>query len=687
MTSKEERPAQVQRDPSKESLWALSFADSAPVLIWICDQEGRFSFFNKTWLDFTGRSMEQELKDAWSAGVHPEDLKVLLQIHKAACESRQSYGLEFRLKHRDGEYHWIWNTASPHVTAQGEFLGYIGTGVDVTHRKRIEHAAHESERRISGQNKALVKLAGFRTTDAADLTSIFKEITETAARTLNVERASIWIFAQDGATVRCEDLYERKSDRHSAEMELRVVDYPSYFKGLGSERTLAAHDAHTDERTREFSKGYLIPLGISSMLDASIRLGGRLVGMICHEQVGPARRWTMDEQNFAGSMADMVSLVLESYERKRAEEALKKSEERFRLVARATNDAVWDWDLASNTMWWSEAVFPLFGYRLAEIGSHFDWRRERIHPEDQEAILTSMNTVIEGGGELWSGEYRFQKVDGSYADIYDRGYVIRDAQGKPIRMIGAMADVTERKKLEARILQSEKLSAMGHLAAGVAHEVNNPLGVILGFAQALSRRVIPGDALEHPIRSIEREAIRCKNLVQDLLTFSRSSQADREPIDLNMTVEGALSLIQARAKMSKAEVRTEFSENLPRILGNRNQIQQVVVNLANNAFDAMSDGGVLTVRTELKEGTPHSWVHLLVSDTGAGIPQEIIHKIFEPFFTTKPVGQGTGLGLSLVYEIVKKNSGQVEVKSRPGATEFCIKFPARTGREAEQNPA
>ncbi|OGR97901.1 MAG: hypothetical protein A2902_01180 [Elusimicrobia bacterium RIFCSPLOWO2_01_FULL_64_13] len=233
------------------------------------------------------------------------------------------------------------------------------------------------------------------------------------------------------------------------------------------------------------------------------------------------------------------------------------------------------------------------------------------------------------------------------------------------------------KRTQQRLVLSEKMSAVGQLAAGVAHEINNPLGVILGFAQGAVQRLKPEDPLGLPLRSIEREAVRCRNLVQDLLTFSRSDRAEFSPTDLNEAIAGAVDLIQAGAKMNDVEIARNLTPDLPFVMGNRNQIQQVAINLATNAVDAMPGGGTLTLATELLEENSFRWVCLKVSDTGEGIPADVLGKIFDPFFTTKPVGKGTGLGLSLIYEIVKKHSGTIEVQSRPGSTEFCVKFPAR----------
>ncbi len=239
-------------------------------------------------------------------------------------------------------------------------------------------------------------------------------------------------------------------------------------------------------------------------------------------------------------------------------------------------------------------------------------------------------------------------------------------------------EIEERKRLENMMLQSEKMAAVGQLAGGVAHEINNPLGVILGFSQSLVKRLQPGDPYEMPLKSIEREAVRCKNLVQDLLTFSRTSKADREDIDLSEAIEGALSLVMAQSKVKNITVEKDLASGLPKVYANKNQMQQVIVNLCNNAMDAMPNGGNLFLRTRSAFKDGKSGVDIQVQDSGQGIPKDIQAKIFEPFFTTKEVGKGTGLGLSLVYEIVQKHSGFIELESEAGkGTIFTVYVPVR----------
>jgi signal transduction histidine kinase len=238
-------------------------------------------------------------------------------------------------------------------------------------------------------------------------------------------------------------------------------------------------------------------------------------------------------------------------------------------------------------------------------------------------------------------------------------------------------EMARREQMETKLRLSQKLEAIGQLAAGVAHEINNPLGVILGFAQGMERRVPEGDPLRLPVASILREAIRCKNLVQALLTFSRTAKGPADEVDLNALVRSTAVMLESRAKIQQGRVAQEIAEGLPRIRANKTQIEQVLVNLGNNALDAMSVGGTLTLRTSRdKDGS----VLLEVADTGVGIREEILSRIFDPFFTTKEAGQGTGLGLSLVHEIVKQHGGRVDVKSEVGkGTTFYVRFPVSPG--------
>ena len=357
------------------------------------------------------------------------------------------------------------------------------------------------------------------------------------------------------------------------------------------------------------------------------------------------------------------------------------SKEFFNDILDSTQDQLLVTDRSGRVTLANPALLALLGYEKEELNGMdaallFDEAATAFSP-------ASLESLGQRGSSRSVSAHFLSKAQAKIPILLSTS-VLKSDDGLVTGFIGVAKDMSDVLKLEARMHQSEKLSAVGQLAAGVAHEINNPLGVILGFSQGMARRLTAGDPLELPVRSIEREALRCKKLVQDLLTFSRTSSSDLIALSLNQPIEQTLALIEAQAKLSRVEIKMSLAPGLPRVLANKNQMEQVILNLAKNAIDAMPDGGLLTISTERLECAPHSWICLKVADSGTGIAPEVVSKMFEPFFTTKPVGQGTGLGLSLVNEIVRKHSGVVDVESRPGLTVFTVKLPARTGGDGEK---
>ncbi|OGR82444.1 MAG: hypothetical protein A2902_03530 [Elusimicrobia bacterium RIFCSPLOWO2_01_FULL_64_13] len=290
--------------------------------------------------------------------------------------------------------------------------------------------------------------------------------------------------------------------------------------------------------------------------------------------------------------------------------------------------------------------------------------------------LNKLNSSAKGGTEI---SMRMKSGEEIPCEIYlssMRGSNDPSHAGELIGFVAAVLDLREKKKLQGQLFQQDKLAAVGQLAGGVAHEINNPLGVILGFAQSLLNRMGKEDPMRMPLESIEREAGRCRDLVQNLLTFSRMRKLEREECDLNEEVGKALSIVEASTKAHSVELERDLAEGLPKLTANGTQIQQVVINLANNSIDAMPRGGILTVRTRRAENGGREFLQIQVEDNGEGIPEEIRSRIFDPFYTTKEVGKGTGLGLSIVHEIVQIHGGGVAVRSEAGkGSEFTVSIP------------
>ncbi len=234
-------------------------------------------------------------------------------------------------------------------------------------------------------------------------------------------------------------------------------------------------------------------------------------------------------------------------------------------------------------------------------------------------------------------------------------------------------DVTQRERMEEQMSQTEKLTSLGLLAAGVAHEVNTPLAVISNYIQMLAKQMPEGDPRQSIIEKIVKQTFRASEIVNNLLNFSRTGAAEAADIDVNRVVEETLSLVAPPLKASHIQVVKQLGEPLPAVRGSANKLQQVFLNLFLNARDAMPSGGMLEVRTAAHNGS----VEIEVADTGGGIAREHIHRIFDPFFTTKASGRGTGLGLSVSYGIIKEHAGKIDVRSTPGkGTSFHVEFPA-----------
>jgi two-component system NtrC family sensor kinase len=231
----------------------------------------------------------------------------------------------------------------------------------------------------------------------------------------------------------------------------------------------------------------------------------------------------------------------------------------------------------------------------------------------------------------------------------------------------------ELRAAQDQLIQSEKLATIGELAAGVAHEINNPIGVILGFAQVMLKRIQENDPMHRPLSIIKREGVRCKDIVQDLLDFARQNKPTPRRLNVNEVIEAAAKLMAHQANSDMVTVIPSYAPDLPDVVADENQLQQVFFNIILNAYQAMPEGGELRITSCVQDGE----VQAIFGDSGMGIPPENIRHVFDPFFTTKEVGEGTGLGLSVSYGIVKQHGGTIEVQSENGTgATFVVKLPA-----------
>ncbi|MCA1776814.1 MAG: response regulator [Loktanella sp.] len=383
---------------------------------------------------------------------------------------------------------------------------------------------------------------------------------------------------------------------------------------------------------------------------------------------------------------DVAERLRDAVARCRTDAELRASKERFLLATKATNDVIWDWDVIARTYWCNENMQQTFGYDLAE--NEFDpafWESQ-IYADDKDRVIESYCAAIKGSASSWIEEYRFMRADGTPATVVDRAFIIRNAEDTAVRILGSMIDVTIERDMENRLHQSQKLEAVGQLTGGVAHDFNNLLTVILGNAELLSEDLDDRQDLRRLAKMIETTAERGAELIKRLLAFSRTQTLEPRLVDVGDLMNGIESLIR-RTLNANIDIAFNRTGRRWKTKIDPSQLESAILNLTLNARDAMPEGGVLTidianaklesdVAKSEQDVNPGDYVMISVTDTGEGIPTDVMARIFEPFFTTKEVGEGSGLGLSMVYGFVKQSGGHIHIDSAPGeGTSVKLYFP------------
>jgi len=442
------------------------------------------------------------------------------------------------------------------------------------------------ERRIS---RSLLTLTRDRAIDGGEVGTAFEVLCRASSVALDCERVSIWSYDGARGVIVCERLYERRSGRISSGVELRQQDYPAYFAFLEEERLLAADDAAHDPATSAFAEPYLAPLGITSMLDAPIRLDGRLWGVVCHEHVGPRRHWSEPEQLYAGSLADFAARSLASAARAAAQRS------------------------------------------LAELNAQLE-RRVEARTQELSAALAHLQMA------------------------------------------------------QSRLVEREKLAALGALVAGVAHEVNTPLGVAVTAASAC------GDHLKELARAVEESRLKRSDLARFLEQSSELSTVVRTNLDraatlirqfkrvsvgqsnevverfrLREAVQSSVDALKPEWSRRRCSVSVE-GDAAVQLHASTSLVFQVVSNLVMNALmHAYPDNAAGPVRFRIERTTADEGL-LVYEDEGRGVSAEVLRRMWEPFFTTRRGTGGTGIGMNVVWSlIVGQLGGSVEASSAPGS--------------------
>jgi PAS domain S-box-containing protein len=600
--------------------------EAAPILVWMAGTDKLCFYFNKSWLDFVGRTLEQEVGNGWAEGVHPEDFDRCLQIYVTSFDARQPFEMEYRLRHHSGEYRWILDHGVPRYAPDGTFEGYVGGCLDIHDQRQATEAV-----RI-------------------------------ASETRRESEERLRLAQQVGTIGTFEWNLQTKVNRWTPELEAIHGLRPGEFTG-----TLEAWEQmlHPDDRPAVLSQ---VERGFET--EAPVQGEWRAVwpdGSV-HWILG---RWQVFKDQ-SGQAIRVTGVNIDITSRKDAEQG----QRRLAAIVESSDDAIVGKDLTGIVTSWNPAAERIFGYLAKEmIGRPIT---TIIPPELHDDERKIMETI--GRGERIERRETVRVTrNGDRMDVWLTVSPVRDEAGRVIGAASIARDITQEKKTEQALRLTERLASVGRMAATVAHEINNPLEAVTNLVY-LAKGCAVREDVQGYLNTIDEELDRVSHLTRQTLGFYREAKAPAV-VRVGPMVDSLVSFFGTRARNKGIEIRAEIRRD-PEIYAVAGEIRQVITNLLSNSIDAVGSGGLIRIRIDATclHGNESPGVRITVADSGPGIPPSVRSKLFEPFFTTK-TDVGTGLGLWVCSNIIKRHHGSIRVKSSTivgkSWTVFCVVLPSR----------
>ena len=541
-------------------------------------------------------------------------------------------------------------------------------------------------------HQTLMQLAKSKTFEQGNLNAALKEITEAAARSLLVQRVGVWLYNSDESKIECIDLYDISTNQHTAGLYLLKANCPAYFQALEEERSIAVNDVFNHKKTEEFSQSNLSMLGVTSVLYAPIWLGNRLVGVVCYQHINNVRQWTLDEENFAASIADFVKLAIETSERNAAQSALRNSEAKFRAMFERSSIGISLANINERIIDSNPALCQMLGYNQEEL---CDKRlTDYIYPEDLTTDLEYQQIVAENR-DCFKKELRFQHKDGSLVWTHISVSLSCDTNNQPEFFLTTIEDITQRKQTELKLLKTKEAAevssqAKSEFLATMSHELRTPLNAIMGLSQLLQQKIVGtlNDKQEEYVNYIYSSGEQLLALINDILDLSKVEAGKEElmllPLQVQDVCNYVISTVCDRAFEKKLQLTTEIDPEADVCIADEQRIKQMLLNLLTNAIKFTPAGKVSLTVKKVMQG-----MMFTVSDTGIGIDSSQFQFLFEPFkqldSRLNRQYEGTGLGLALTLKLARMHGGDVTVESTLGeGSRFMLFVPNQIHQEVPE---
>jgi PAS domain S-box-containing protein len=631
-----------------EQRWR-SLTEALPQLVWGARPDGGCDYFSAQWTSYTGVMAIDLLGWRWMDALHPDDREPTRQFWMESVAGRQPYDVEYRIRRSDGNYGWFKTRGTPIRDSEGTIVKWFGTCTDITDRKRAEQALKDQELELR-QARDLLEIKVMERT---------KELRRNEAYLAEAQKLSK--TGSFGWNVFGGEIYW-------SEETFRIFEYGRQTKP-GIE--LILERTHPQDRVRVQQA-----IDRASQDVEDFDLEHRLLmpdGSVKHVQVVGH----LLETGQPGK-TELVGAITDITERKRAEAALRQTEAYLEEAQRLTHTGSWAWNIASReNVHWSQEQYRLFGLDPESDSSSFERALQRIHPEDQATFNRVVEQAIRERSDF-EVDFRIVLPDGKIKYSRSVGHPVFSASGELVEFVGTGVDMTERRQAEkererlrqvqADLAHINRVTTMGELTASLAHEINQPITAAVTDARTCLRwlaREQPdlGEARESAARMVNA-VTRAADIISRLRQLFKKGAPQASLVDVSQVIQEMVVLLRSEASRHSVSILTELSEDLPRVVTDRVQLQQVLMNLMLNGIEAMQDtkgGGQLTIRSLRGEG---GQLLISVSDTGMGLPPDQADQIFNAFFSTK--AQGTGMGLSISRSIIESHGGRLWATSNSG---------------------